>query len=120
MLPQKEVAAIEAVKKALGALDAYLATRTFLLLHRVTLADIVAFCNLYFGYTKVRCLHGRGLQGCGAVVERLRPLDGVRAQLRSGQRQGLGGSASARAFGTGAGPWQRLWRRQRLGLQLAG
>lgn len=48
------MAAIEAVKKALGALDAYLASRTFLLLHRVTLADIVAFCNLYNGYTKVR------------------------------------------------------------------
>ena len=47
---------MEAVKKAMGTLDAFLATRTFLVLHRVTLADVVAFCNLYFGYTKVRSL----------------------------------------------------------------
>ena len=45
---------MEAVKKAVGALDAYLQSRTFLVLHRITLADIVAFCNLYHGYTKVR------------------------------------------------------------------
>ena len=41
------------MKKALGTLNAFLATRTFLVLHRITLADIVAFCNLYIGFTKV-------------------------------------------------------------------
>lgn len=45
---------MEAVKKALAALEAYLQSRTFLVLHRITLADIVTFCNLYNGYTKVR------------------------------------------------------------------
>lgn len=50
---QKEVAAQDAVKKALGTLESFLSTRTFLVLHRITLADIVAFCNLYIGYTKV-------------------------------------------------------------------
>ena len=44
---------MEAVKKALGVLDAHLAQRTFLVGHAVTLADIVAGANLFHGFTKV-------------------------------------------------------------------
>ncbi len=51
---QKEEAAKEALKKALGVLEGHLASRTFLVGHNVTLADIVACANLYNGYTKVR------------------------------------------------------------------
>ena len=50
---QKEEAAIEAVKKGMGLLEKHLHSRTFLVGHAATLADIVGVCNLYFGYTKV-------------------------------------------------------------------
>jgi len=51
---QKEDAAKEAVKKALGVLNDQLMTRTYLVGDAVTLADIITFCNLIFGYTMVR------------------------------------------------------------------
>jgi Glutathione S-transferase, C-terminal domain len=51
---QKEVAAQEALKKSLGTLDAYLQSHTYLVGDNVTLADIITFCNLYYGFTKVR------------------------------------------------------------------
>ena len=50
---QKEEAAVQAVKKGMGVLEKHLHSRTFLVGHAATLADIVGVCNLYFGYTKV-------------------------------------------------------------------
>lgn len=50
---KKEEAAIDAVKKALKVVDDLLLTQTYLVGDRVTLADIVAVCNLYLGYSKV-------------------------------------------------------------------
>ena len=41
------------MKKALTALDAVLASRTFLVGDRVTLADVVGACNLWLGFTKL-------------------------------------------------------------------
>ena len=52
---QKEEAAIASVQKALKVLDSYLLEHTFLVGEKVTLADIIAACNLYLGFTKV-CL----------------------------------------------------------------
>ena len=52
---QKEEAAIASVQKALKVLDGYLLEHTFLVGESVTLADIIAACNLYLGFTKVRC-----------------------------------------------------------------
>lgn len=57
VLPQEEAASIERVKKGLKLLDDYLASRTFLVGHHVTLADIVAFANTYLGFTKVLLSH---------------------------------------------------------------
>lgn len=37
----------------MGLLEKHLHSRTFLVGHAATLADIVGVCNLYFGYTKV-------------------------------------------------------------------
>ena len=51
---QKEEKAIGSVQKALKVLDGYLLEHTFLVGEQVTLADIIAVCNLYLGYTKVR------------------------------------------------------------------
>jgi len=42
------------VKKALGVLNDQLMTRTYLVDDAVTLADIITFCNLIFGYTMAR------------------------------------------------------------------
>lgn len=42
------------VRKVLGVLDAVLATRTFLVGERVTLADITVVCNLLLLYKHVR------------------------------------------------------------------
>ncbi len=53
---QKEEAAIASVQKALKVLDGYLLEHTFLVGESVTLADIIAACNLYNGFTKVH--HG--------------------------------------------------------------
>ncbi|KAL0019967.1 hypothetical protein WJX79_010697 [Trebouxia sp. C0005] len=50
---KKEEAAIAAVQKALKVLDGYLLEHTFLVGESVTLADIIAACNLYNGFTKV-------------------------------------------------------------------
>lgn len=50
---QKEEAAVQAVKKGMGVLEKHLHSRTFLVGHAATLADVVGVCNLYFGYTKV-------------------------------------------------------------------
>ena len=41
------------MKKALAALDAVLASRTFLVGDAVTLADVVGACNLWLGFTKL-------------------------------------------------------------------
>ena len=49
----KEAAAQAAVKKALSALDAVLASRTYLVGDHVTLADVVGACNLWLGFTKL-------------------------------------------------------------------
>jgi glutathione S-transferase len=53
-VPQKEDAAKAAVKTALGVLEAHLLTRTYLVGDSVTVADIIAFCNLLMGFTHVR------------------------------------------------------------------
>ncbi|PSS29120.1 Elongation factor 1-gamma like, partial [Actinidia chinensis var. chinensis] len=50
-LPPAEEATISALKRALGALNMYLASNTYLVGHAVTLADIVMTCNLYLGFT---------------------------------------------------------------------
>ncbi|XP_057466114.1 elongation factor 1-gamma [Actinidia eriantha] len=50
-LPPAEEAAISALKRALGALNTYLASNTYLVGHAVTLADIIMTCNLYLGFT---------------------------------------------------------------------
>lgn len=61
----KEAAAIAAVKKALAVLDAHLATRTYLVGDFVTLADIVACCNLLPGMVNV--MDGKFMQEFGNV-----------------------------------------------------
>ncbi|KAK1430185.1 hypothetical protein QVD17_12744 [Tagetes erecta] len=45
-----EEASIAALKRALSALNTYLATHTFLVGDGVTLADIIMICNLYAGF----------------------------------------------------------------------
>ncbi|PSS02911.1 Elongation factor 1-gamma like, partial [Actinidia chinensis var. chinensis] len=50
-LPPAEEAAISALKRALGALNTYLASNTYLVGYAVTLADIIMTCNLYLGFT---------------------------------------------------------------------
>ena len=52
--PQKEDAAKAAVKAALGVLEGHLQTRTYLVGDAITLADIITFCNLLWGFTSVR------------------------------------------------------------------
>lgn len=52
-LPPVEEAAISALKRAFGALNTHLAHNTYLVGHSVTLADIVAICNLYLGFTRL-------------------------------------------------------------------
>ncbi|KAJ7967981.1 Elongation factor 1-gamma [Quillaja saponaria] len=49
--PPVEEAAIAALKRALGALNTYLASNTYLVGHSVTLADIIVTCNLLWGFT---------------------------------------------------------------------
>ena len=44
------------MKTALGVLEAHLLTQTYLVGDAVTLADIIAFCNLFMGFTTVRAL----------------------------------------------------------------
>lgn len=46
----------DAVKKCLEVLDASLATKTFLVGERVTLADITLVCNLLLLYKQVKCV----------------------------------------------------------------
>lgn len=48
-----EEAAINALKRSLGALNTHLASNTFLVGHAVTLADIIMTCNLYLGFAKL-------------------------------------------------------------------
>ena len=43
------------MKTALGVLNDHLHTRTYLVGDAVTLADIIAFCNLFMGFQYVRC-----------------------------------------------------------------
>ncbi|CAN1126985.1 Elongation factor 1-gamma 2 [Linum perenne] len=50
LVPAEETA-ITALKRALDALNSYLATTTFLVGHSVTLADIILTCNLHMGFT---------------------------------------------------------------------
>ncbi|KAJ7946558.1 Elongation factor 1-gamma [Quillaja saponaria] len=52
-LPPVEEAAIAALKRALDALNTYLACNTYLVGHSVTLADIIMTCNLLFGFTQL-------------------------------------------------------------------
>ncbi|XP_022949688.1 elongation factor 1-gamma-like [Cucurbita moschata] len=52
-LPPVEEAAIAALKRALGALNTYLASNTYLVGHSITLADIIMTCNLFMGFTKL-------------------------------------------------------------------
>ncbi|WCJ18638.1 Elongation factor 1-gamma [Euphorbia peplus] len=51
-LPPVEEAFLAALKRALGALNTYLASSTFLVGHAVSLADIIVTCNLYLGFTR--------------------------------------------------------------------
>ncbi|WCJ18637.1 Elongation factor 1-gamma [Euphorbia peplus] len=51
-LPPVEEATFAALKRALGALNTYLASNTFLVGHAVSLADIIMTCNLYLGFTR--------------------------------------------------------------------
>ncbi|KAF3606833.1 hypothetical protein DY000_02044846 [Brassica cretica] len=48
-----EEAAISALKRALDALNTHLTSKTFLVGHSITLADIITVCNLSLGYTTV-------------------------------------------------------------------
>ncbi|CAN1835641.1 Elongation factor 1-gamma 2 [Linum perenne] len=50
LVPAEETA-ITALKRALDALNSYLATTTFLVGHSVTLADIILTCNLHMGFS---------------------------------------------------------------------
>lgn len=50
-LPPAEEAAISRLKRALGALNTYLSSNTFLVGHAVTLADIIMTCNLFYGFS---------------------------------------------------------------------
>lgn len=52
------------MRKALGALEGHLKHRTFLVGHRITLADIIAASNVFTGFTKARLEGGGGLL-CG-------------------------------------------------------
>ena len=53
MLVQTEETAIASLKRALGSLNTHLASKTFLVGHSVTLADIVLTCNLYHGFARI-------------------------------------------------------------------
>ncbi|CAN6163654.1 unnamed protein product [Urochloa humidicola] len=48
-----EEIAIASLKRALGSLNTHLTSKTFLVGHSVTLADIVLTCNLYIGFTNI-------------------------------------------------------------------
>lgn len=50
---QKEEAAKDALKKPLKVVEDLLQTQTFLVGDRITLADVIATCNLYLGFWKV-------------------------------------------------------------------
>ncbi|KAI3868453.1 hypothetical protein MKW92_021841 [Papaver armeniacum] len=50
-VPQVEEAAIAGLKRALTALNSYLASNTYLVGHCVTLADIIMTCNLSMGFS---------------------------------------------------------------------
>ncbi|XP_062097097.1 elongation factor 1-gamma-like isoform X2 [Humulus lupulus] len=52
-LPPSEEATIAALKRALDALNTYLASNTYLVGHSVTLADIVMICNLTLGFSRI-------------------------------------------------------------------
>ncbi|RZC54014.1 hypothetical protein C5167_012866 [Papaver somniferum] len=52
-VPQIEEPAIAGLKRALAALDSYLASNTYLVGHCVTLADIIMTCNLSMGWSVI-------------------------------------------------------------------
>ncbi|KAK1302069.1 hypothetical protein QJS10_CPB12g01179 [Acorus calamus] len=52
-VPPVEEAAITALKRALGALNTYLTSNTYLVGHAVTLADVVMGCNLFLGFKMI-------------------------------------------------------------------
>ncbi|KAI3861020.1 hypothetical protein MKX03_026689 [Papaver bracteatum] len=52
-VPQVEELAVAGLKRALAALDSYLASNTYLVGHRVTLADIIMTCNLSMGWSVI-------------------------------------------------------------------
>lgn len=51
---QRENRSKDAVNKAMSILDQYLLHNSYLVGDCITLADIVAVCNLHTGYAKVR------------------------------------------------------------------
>ena len=53
MFTKAEEAVISALKRALDALNTYLASNTYLVGHSVTLADIVMTCNLTLGFSRI-------------------------------------------------------------------
>lgn len=50
---QSEEHAIASLKRASGALNSHLATKTYLVGHAVTLADIIMCCNLGYGFSRI-------------------------------------------------------------------
>lgn len=54
MLFQKEQVAIDTVKSALAILEQHLTENTYLVSHYITLADIIAWCNLVVGFKQVQ------------------------------------------------------------------
>ncbi|KAK8961988.1 Elongation factor 1-gamma 1 [Platanthera guangdongensis] len=50
---QTEELAISSLKRGLEALSTHLASKTYLVGHTVTLADIITGCNLYNGFTRI-------------------------------------------------------------------
>ena len=59
ILIQATEQAQKTVKTALGVLDTALATKTFLVGERVTLADITCVCNLLLLYKQVNVINGK-------------------------------------------------------------
>ncbi|KAJ6846579.1 elongation factor 1-gamma 2-like [Iris pallida] len=52
-IQQAEEFALNALRRALDALNTHLATNTYLVGHSVTLADIIMTCNLYLGFSRI-------------------------------------------------------------------
>ena len=70
----KQTAAMNSVRKSLSVLDAVLLRQTYLVGDAVTLADIIACCNLYLGFKHVFDEDFRRVRG-EANVPLGRPVD---------------------------------------------